>query len=314
MDDNMSYDDTTKIDERQHEITIKSRRVDPPSHYAFQIDSYSVLSQIEMKKCESGDFEVDGYKWKLILYPNGNEEVEDHISLFLAVSTNDNNLPLGWELRVIFRFFIFDQIRDNYLTIQDGKMRKYSKMKSEHGFTHLISHNVFNKASSGFLVSNCCTFGVEVSILKASNKGERLTILKEPQQDTYFWTLYSFSALKQPFYISEPFNVKGRKWRMEVYPHGNSLGKTSHISLYLKLDSSETIPLGKKIYAKFILGVYNFSAKKYIDKSYEHWYKTPGHGNGFDEFLSRKEISTHSQNDAFYLKARIVAMSTVEEF
>ena len=91
-------------------------------------------------------------------------------------------------------------------------------MKSEHGFTHLISHNVFNKASSGFLVSNCCTFGVEVSILKASNKGERLTILKEPQQDTYFWTLYSFSALKQPFYISEPFNVKGRKWLVKKAP------------------------------------------------------------------------------------------------
>ncbi|KAL0547231.1 hypothetical protein IC582_017160 [Cucumis melo] len=232
MDDNMSYDESIK-DERQHEITIKSRRVDPPSHYAFQIDSYSVLSEIEMKKCESGDFEVDGYMCK---------------------------------------------------------------------------------ASNGFLVNNSCTFGVEVSILKASNKGERLTIFREPQQDTYFWTLYSFSAKTNQSYISEPFNVKGRKWRMEIYPNGNSLGKTSHISLYLKLDNSETIPLGKKIYAKFLLGVYNFSAKKYIDKSYEHWFKTPGHGDGFDEFLSRREISTHSQNDAFYLKARIVAMSTVDEF
>lgn len=309
----MSYDDTIKDDQQQHEIITKSTRVDPPSHYTFQINSYSVLSEIEMKKCESGDFEVDGYMWKLILYPNGDEEVKDHISLYLAISAKDD-LPLGWEVRVIFRFFIFDQIRDNYLTIQDGKMRKYSKMKSEYGFSHLLSHNIFNKASNGFLVDNCCTFGVEISVLKASNKGESLTIFKEPQQDTFFWNIYSFSAKTNEFYVSEPFTVKGRKWRMVMYPNGNSLGKTSHISLYLKLDSSETIPLGKKIYAKFLLGVYNFGAKKYIDKSNEDWFKTTTYDKGFHEFLSRKDISPHLQNDILYLKARIVAMSTVEEF
>ncbi|XP_038902857.1 MATH domain and coiled-coil domain-containing protein At3g58400-like [Benincasa hispida] len=312
MDDNMSYDDTIN-DEQQHEIITRSRRVDPPSHYAFKIDSYSVFSEIEMKKCESGDFEVDGYKWKLILYPNGDEEVQDHISLYLAISAKDN-LPLGWEVRVIFRFFIFDQIRDNYLTIQDGKMRRYSKMKSEHGFTQLLSHNIFNKASNGFLVDNSCTFGVEISVLKASNKGEILTIYKEPQQDTFFWSIYSFSVKINEFYISEPFNVKGRQWRMVIYPNGHSRGKTSHISLYLRLDSSETIPLGKKIYAKFLLGVYNFVAKKYIDKSKEVWFAATSTGNGFHEFLSRKDMSPHLQNDVLYLKARIVAMSAVEEF
>lgn len=177
----------------------------------------------------------------------------------------------------------------------DGKMRKYSKMKSEHGFTKFLAHNAFNQASNGFLVDNGCTFGVEVSVLKASNKGESLTIFKEPQLGSFFWSISSFSNKTNEFYLSEPFTVKGRKWyvtfkkitkslsnetyerlifrlthcfrRLMIYPNGLSSGKTSHISLYLKLDSSETVPTGKKIYAKFFLSVYNFGAKKYVDQS-----------------------------------------------
>ena len=58
-----------------------------------------------------------GWLRKLILYPNGDDEVEDHISLYLAITSKDN-LPLGWEVKVIFRFFVYDRIKDNYLTVQ----------------------------------------------------------------------------------------------------------------------------------------------------------------------------------------------------
>lgn len=44
------------------EIT-RTRRVEPPANYTFQINSYSTLSEIGMKKCESGNFAVDGYNW-----------------------------------------------------------------------------------------------------------------------------------------------------------------------------------------------------------------------------------------------------------
>ncbi|XP_022989347.1 uncharacterized protein LOC111486429 [Cucurbita maxima] len=312
MVDNMSYDDPIKH-EQQPEIT-RTTRVDPPANYIFQINSYSTLSEIGMKKCESGHFAVDGYNWKLILFPNGDDKVEDHISLYLAITSKDN-LPLGWEVKVIFRFFVYDQIKDNYLTIQDGKMRKYSKMKTEHGFTKFLAHNAFNQASNGFLVDNGCTFGVEVSVLKASNKGESLTIFKEPQLGSFFWSISSFSNKNNEFYFSEPFTVKGRKWRLMIYPNGFLSGKTSHISLYLKLDSSETIPTGKKIYAKFFLSVYNFGAKKYVDQSNEYWFDNTAYGHGFHEFLSRNDLQPHHlQNDVFYLKARIVAMSVVQDF
>jgi hypothetical protein len=56
---------------------------------------------------------------RLVLYPNGNKKSNGngHISLYLAIAATDD-LPLGWEVNVNIRFFVFDQIRDKYLTIQ----------------------------------------------------------------------------------------------------------------------------------------------------------------------------------------------------
>jgi hypothetical protein len=56
---------------------------------------------------------------KLVLYPNGenNGNGKGHVSLYLAIAVT-NDLPLGWEVNVNIRFFLFDQIRDKYLSIQ----------------------------------------------------------------------------------------------------------------------------------------------------------------------------------------------------
>ena len=134
------------------EISRTLREV-PPGDYLFQIKSFSLLSKVEEKRFESSDFESGGYKWwveihilsshlwevfllfkiqdkfshcvlclvcrKLCLYPNGYEKEngKGHISLYLAISEADT-LPLGWEVNVKFDLFVYDHIRDKYLTIQ----------------------------------------------------------------------------------------------------------------------------------------------------------------------------------------------------
>lgn len=35
----------------------------PPAHYAFKIENFSLLSNTKVDSVESGDFEVDSYKW-----------------------------------------------------------------------------------------------------------------------------------------------------------------------------------------------------------------------------------------------------------
>jgi hypothetical protein len=56
---------------------------------------------------------------RLVLYPNGkkNSNGNGHISLYLAIA-NTKDLRLGWEVNANIKFFVFDQIRDEYLCIQ----------------------------------------------------------------------------------------------------------------------------------------------------------------------------------------------------
>nr|POF03380.1 isoform 2 of ubiquitin carboxyl-terminal hydrolase 12 [Quercus suber] len=48
-----------------------------------------------------------------------------HISLYLAIVETEN-LPLGWEIYVSFKLFVFGQIRDKYLTIHEVFVHNHS--------------------------------------------------------------------------------------------------------------------------------------------------------------------------------------------
>ena len=56
---------------------------------------------------------------RLSLYPNGNKKNNGigFISLYLQIEETEN-FPRTWEVNVNFRFFVLDQLRDKYLTIE----------------------------------------------------------------------------------------------------------------------------------------------------------------------------------------------------
>ena len=55
---------------------------------------------------------------KLVLYPNGDKSRngDGYISLYLVMADTAGFSP-GWEINAIFKFFVFDQLQDKYLTI-----------------------------------------------------------------------------------------------------------------------------------------------------------------------------------------------------
>uniref|UniRef100_A0A6N2MEJ5 MATH domain-containing protein n=1 Tax=Salix viminalis TaxID=40686 RepID=A0A6N2MEJ5_SALVM len=57
-----------------------------PAHYSMKIDSFSLLSEMVDNSYESREFEASGYKWKLVLYPNGDKSRngDGYISLYLT--------------------------------------------------------------------------------------------------------------------------------------------------------------------------------------------------------------------------------------
>ncbi|KAK7844191.1 ubiquitin carboxyl-terminal hydrolase 12 [Quercus suber] len=89
----------------------------------------------------------------------------DHISLYLSI-VDTEKYCLGWEVYATFKLFVFDQIRDKFLTIQDaeGMIRRFHDIKMEWGFDKFLPLDSFNFLPNGYLVNDCCVFGAEVFV------------------------------------------------------------------------------------------------------------------------------------------------------
>ncbi|XP_059460837.1 ubiquitin C-terminal hydrolase 12-like [Corylus avellana] len=295
---------------------IQSTRDLPPAHYTLQIKNFSILLGMEEEKCNSGEFEVGGYQWRLVLYPNGkkNSNGNGHISLYLAIAAT-NDLPLGWEANVHIRFFVFDQIRDKYLCIQDasGRVRRFHNLKTEWGFDHLLSHETLNDSSNGYLVDDTCAFGVEVFVIKCTGKGESLSMINEPQSNVFTWRIDNFTDMKNEFYYSEHFTIEGRRWKLKLYPKGSGTGVGTCLSLYLILGDSETLLPNRKFYAKYKLRITDQIHSNHREKTVDQWFSVPGNGYGVHEFLSMRDLRDTSKGylvrDGLLIECKMDAIS-----
>ncbi|GMJ00767.1 hypothetical protein HRI_003745900 [Hibiscus trionum] len=92
-------------------------------------------------------------------------------------------LSLDWEVNVYFKLFAFDQIRDQYLVIEDKEVpaRRFYEMRTKWGFSQFFSQETFNDAANGYLVDDCCTFGAEVFEIQRTLKLKKL-VLKKPSR------------------------------------------------------------------------------------------------------------------------------------
>ncbi|XP_062164157.1 BTB/POZ and MATH domain-containing protein 5-like isoform X1 [Alnus glutinosa] len=300
---------------------VQSIRDHPPTHYTFQIKNFSLLFGMEEEKCHSGEFEVGGYQWRLVLYPNGkkNSDGNGHISLYLAIA-HTNDLPLGWEVNVNIRFFVFDQIRDKYLTIQDanGRVRRFHNLKTEWGFAQLLSHDTLNDPSNGYLLDDTCVFGVEVFVIKATGKGETLSMINQPQHNYFTWRIDNYSNLKGEAYFSEHFTVEGRRWELKLKPGGSETGADTCLSLYLCLGDSEILPPNRKLYAKYKLRIRDQVHGNHLEKTVENWFSDPNEGYGFHNFLSKRDLQDTSKGylvgEGVLIECKIDVISVVNDF
>ncbi|GMN21841.1 hypothetical protein TIFTF001_043397 [Ficus carica] len=192
--------------------TLSGRRA-VPSHYLLKIESFPSLSKAPIESYSS-EFKAGGYKWELSIYPTGDKKNggQDHISMFLRL-LDTNSLPAGWEVNAIFTFFVFDRIRDEYVTVQDAiTVLRFHSMKTNWGIPKFIDLETFNDRSNGYLVDGTCTFGAEVFVVKNTFKGERLSAIDEPVTCTYTWKINSFSSMTRDNYPSDTFVGGDYEW------------------------------------------------------------------------------------------------------
>lgn len=171
---------------------------------------------------------------KLCLYPNGNKEkgVKDHISLYLE-TTNAGSLPSGWEVIADMKVYLLTQNKKKYVTIEGMPLsimanlvatlhvkfctvvRHFHALKTERGFSRLIPLATFNDPSNGYLIDDTCVFGVDVSVVNNTPKGECLSMVNDPIPFKHTWRIADFSQLTE-YVHSHVFEVGGYKWYINM--------------------------------------------------------------------------------------------------
>ncbi|KAM6595530.1 hypothetical protein CsatA_006054 [Cannabis sativa] len=246
-------------DEQEQDLSPTFHRRDVvPSHFLLKIDSFHSLSKSSALAYYSSEFETGGYKWQLSIFPNGDTENggEGHMSVSLEL-LNSKSLPTGWEVHALFTFFLYDQIRDQYVTSQgNAKLMRFHSMKTKWGIPKYIELETFNDGSNGYLVNESCTFGAEVFVVKNTFKGECLSMIVDPIETIHTWKFDAISTKNQEWYESDPFVGSTNKWRIVVYPNGSVEGKGTHISLFLQLQIS-SLPPDTKLFVRYVLRLNN---------------------------------------------------------
>uniref|UniRef100_A0A0A0KND8 MATH domain-containing protein n=1 Tax=Cucumis sativus TaxID=3659 RepID=A0A0A0KND8_CUCSA len=240
---------------------VTSSRYEKPVHYILKIQSFSLLKEglacSPRQRFESQKFNAGGYEWKLALYPNGDQrrDVSDHISLYL-VMVGDNILSTTSEVNAVFTFLVYDTLRGKYLTVQDGKMRRFSATKTEWGIEKLLPLNTFKDASNGFLVDDCCVFGVDIFVMNSDvGKGEVFSLIEQPNNYKYTWKLNNFSKLDSSLRECNPFTVENCCWKIRLFPSGDLQAKPGFFSMYLMLTNLKEFPQGAQVYVEYEMAV-----------------------------------------------------------
>ncbi|KAE9447079.1 hypothetical protein C3L33_21022, partial [Rhododendron williamsianum] len=290
-----------------HAATMRSLRDVPPAHYTLKLTSFSLFRDAKVGNYESGEFEAGGYKWKLCIYPNGNAKmnVKGHISCYLEMADTET-LPPGWEVNVSFKLFVFDQVRDKYLTIQ------------EWGFDQFLSLDTFNDASNGYLIDDCCVFGAEVFVIKYTGKGESASMVKNPARNIYTWRIDNFSAVDQYIRKSEEFVIGGHKWKLEIYPKGDSSSKGESVSLYLRLADCKNLPFHRKMYAEFKLRMRDEVHGNHKEMTVGKWFSDLYASWGYADFMALSELNVASNgfmvSGVVIVEAEITLISSFKDF
>ncbi|CAH9130560.1 unnamed protein product [Cuscuta epithymum] len=309
----------------------KWKRDTPPSHFIFMIRSFSQLSQSGIQKLESGVFQACDKKWKLCVhYDKGDkkadgEDDDGRISLYLQIVETES-LPRGWEVHAKFNLFVYDQINDSYLTIQDGggKVRRFHYMKTKWGLDELLPLSTFTNPSNGYLVDDTCAFGAEVFVLPNSTKRECHSIMvnKDPENNIHTWKVSGFSSIKTESVNSNEFFIQGIKWILRLYPKGHSTVKGQSLSLYLALIAAEDAnnSPNTKLYAKYKFRICNqLNTQHHETSCLERVFDDPKRPSyGMQKCMPLKMLESTSGgflvNDTLVVEVEFLLLSKVSDF
>ncbi|KAM2568343.1 hypothetical protein TB2_008590 [Malus domestica] len=154
------------------------------------------FTRLNTKKLYSDIFLAEDYKWRVLIFPKGNDV--DFLSAYLDVADSES-LPYGWSRIADFSLTVVNQIH------RKDSMRETGQEKVTGGFTRLISLAVLCDPCWGFLLNDIVVIEAEVAdnlTLKRLSAAEELlksTLASAPSAEALAAldtvSLYSRSSL-----------------------------------------------------------------------------------------------------------------------
>nr|XP_017241145.1 PREDICTED: uncharacterized protein LOC108213866 isoform X2 [Daucus carota subsp. sativus] len=275
------------LSDEENKWVFKETRDRPPSHYVLKLESFSLFSANGVDHIKSNSFQVGDHKWKIKLFPKGNNEgKDDHVSVYLLLDST-STLPVGKGVKAFFKFFLLDQIRGNYLVVQ-GKASRFDSFKCEWGFDKFVSLEDFEEPTNGYLINDTSFFGVEVFICEGLPLGECYSISKVANiSGKYKWVVTQFSGLE--CHSSDVFIIGGHEWKLSLYPEGNGKHKGHSLSIFLVSVDSKGSTTEHEVKAEFEVTLNEFK-QKHIKEKDTKWFGASTPAWGWPNFIELTDL------------------------
>ncbi|KAL3828235.1 hypothetical protein ACJIZ3_017037 [Penstemon smallii] len=124
--------------------------------YTWKIDKFS---QINKRELRSNAFEVGGYKWYILIYPQGCD-VCNHLSLFLCVANHDKLLP-GWSHFAQFTIAVVN--KDPTKSKYSDTLHRFWKKEHDWGWKKFME---LSKVSEGFIDADTLIIKAQVQVIR----------------------------------------------------------------------------------------------------------------------------------------------------
>ncbi|KAI3461224.1 hypothetical protein Pfo_017887 [Paulownia fortunei] len=128
--------------------------------FTWRIENFSRLST---KKLYSGMFELGDYKWRILIFPKGNNA--DYLSMYLDVA-DSATLPYGWSRYAHFSLAVVNQVHSKY-SVRKETQHQFNARENDWGFTSFMPLGELYDPSRGYLVNDTCVVDAEVAVYRA---------------------------------------------------------------------------------------------------------------------------------------------------
>eukprot|EP01018_Ginkgo_biloba_P024911 Gb_04866 [translate_table: standard] len=144
--------------------TAENKPTEDPtsSKYTWTIEHFSRLSA---KKHYSETFVVEGYKWRVLIFPKGNNV--DHLSMYLDVA-DSATMPYGWSRHAHFNLAVINQISSKF-SVRKDTQHQFNARESDWGFTSFMPLLDLYDPTKGYLLNDTLIVEADVSVRRATD-------------------------------------------------------------------------------------------------------------------------------------------------